>query len=77
MPRTNIKEISKNLPQHLSLDKKILCRYKITNKISLSKILFTEGVLKTLSKMASKFLVKSLRCKLSYQVLFLTSLRNN
>lgn len=35
-----------------------------------------ECVIKTLPKMASKFLFASLRCKLPYQLQFLTSLRN-
>ena len=36
-----------------------------------------ESVIKTLSEIASKLLFTSLRCKLSYHLLFLTSLRNN
>ena len=41
------------------------------------KNIFLRGLIKTLPKIASKFLFSSLRCKLSYQVLFLTLLRNN
>lgn len=52
-----------------------LLEYQIKQKIL--EILQKENVIKTLPKIVSKFLLKSLRCKLHYQLLFLTLLRNN
>ena len=43
--------------------------------LAANAVFYKESVIKTLPKIASKFLFKSLRCKLSYQLPILISLR--